>query len=69
MWIGWQSKAGALAVRSLVAEAGRTWNVTFLMVKECELVQEIERYQLEIAGLTSTHSLGSGTSLLERGWT
>ncbi|KAI3354655.1 hypothetical protein L3Q82_019147 [Scortum barcoo] len=24
---------------------------------------------LEIVGLTSTHSLGSGTQLLERGWT
>ncbi|KAI3353176.1 hypothetical protein L3Q82_019728, partial [Scortum barcoo] len=28
-----------------------------------------ERYRLEIVGLTSTHSLGSGTQLLERGWT
>ncbi|KAI3363710.1 hypothetical protein L3Q82_001324 [Scortum barcoo] len=30
---------------------------------------EVERYRLEIVGLTSTHSLGSGTQLLERGWT
>uniref|UniRef100_A0A671U0G4 Endonuclease/exonuclease/phosphatase domain-containing protein n=1 Tax=Sparus aurata TaxID=8175 RepID=A0A671U0G4_SPAAU len=37
--------------------------------KEPELVWEVERYQLEIVGLTSTHSLGSGTQLLERGWT
>ncbi|KAI3373268.1 hypothetical protein L3Q82_006570 [Scortum barcoo] len=37
--------------------------------KEPELVREVERYRLEIVGLTSTHSLGSGTQLLERGWT
>ena len=37
--------------------------------KESELVREIERYQLEIVGLTSTHCLGSGTQLLEKGWT
>ncbi|KAK3537306.1 hypothetical protein QTP70_007175 [Hemibagrus guttatus] len=37
--------------------------------KEPELVGEIERYRLEIVGLASLHSLGSGTQLLERGWT
>ncbi|KAI3351281.1 hypothetical protein L3Q82_005616 [Scortum barcoo] len=37
--------------------------------KEPELVREVERYRLEMSGLTSTHSLGSGTQLLERGWT
>ncbi|KAI3360026.1 hypothetical protein L3Q82_014350 [Scortum barcoo] len=47
----------------------RTWNVTSLGGKEPELVREVERYRLEIVGLTSTHSLGSGTQLLERGWT
>ncbi|KAI3362689.1 hypothetical protein L3Q82_001755 [Scortum barcoo] len=31
--------------------------------------KEVERYRLEIVGLTSTHSLGSGIQLLERGWT
>uniref|UniRef100_A0AAV2L504 Uncharacterized protein n=1 Tax=Knipowitschia caucasica TaxID=637954 RepID=A0AAV2L504_KNICA len=46
-----------------------TWNVTSLGGKEPELVGEVERYRLEIVGLTSTHSLGSGTQLLERGWT
>ncbi|KAK3530884.1 hypothetical protein QTP70_004399 [Hemibagrus guttatus] len=45
-----------------------TWNVTSLGGKEPELVREVERYQLEIVGLASTHSLGSGTQLLERGW-
>ncbi|KAI3356156.1 hypothetical protein L3Q82_017414, partial [Scortum barcoo] len=46
-----------------------TWNVTWLGGlggKEPELVREVERYRLEIVGLTSTHSLGSGTQLLER---
>ena len=30
---------------------------------------EVERFRLDIVGLTSTHSLGSGTHLLEGGWT
>jgi len=30
------------------------------------VVQEVERYQLDLAGLTSTHSTGSGTKLLEK---
>ena len=46
-----------------------TWNVTSLGGKEPELVGEVERYRLDIVGLTSTHSLGSGTQPLERGWT
>ncbi|KAK3546900.1 hypothetical protein QTP86_003775 [Hemibagrus guttatus] len=46
-----------------------TWNVTSLGAREPELVREVERYRLEIVGLASTHSLGSGTQLLEKGWT
>ena len=46
-----------------------TWNVTSLGTKEPELVWEVMRYWLEIVGLISTHSLGSRTKLLERGWT
>ncbi|KAK3537215.1 hypothetical protein QTP70_003385 [Hemibagrus guttatus] len=46
-----------------------TWNVISLGGKEPELVREVERYRLEIVGLASTHSLGSGTQFLERGWT
>uniref|UniRef100_A0A671TZG4 Reverse transcriptase domain-containing protein n=1 Tax=Sparus aurata TaxID=8175 RepID=A0A671TZG4_SPAAU len=53
----------------MVTLAMGTWNVTSLGGKEPELVREVERYRLEIVGLTSTHSLGSGTQLLERGWT
>ncbi len=37
--------------------------------KEPELVWEVECYQLDLVGLTSTHSLGSGTKLQDRGWT
>ena len=37
--------------------------------KEPELMREVERNQLETVGLTSMHSLASGTQLLERGWT
>jgi len=32
-------------------------------------VREVEQYQLDIVGLTSTHNAGSGTKLLEKGWT
>ncbi|KAI3377202.1 hypothetical protein L3Q82_009118 [Scortum barcoo] len=47
-----------------------TWNVTSLGGRSLSFqVREVERYRLEIVGLTSTHSLGSGTQLLERGWT
>ena len=46
-----------------------TWNVTSLGGKELELVLEVERYQLDLVGLTSTHSTGSGSKLLDRGWT
>ena len=29
---------------------------------------EVERYWLDIVGLTSTHSVGSGNKLLDKGW-
>ena len=40
-----------------------TRNVS-LMEKEPELVQEVEGYQLNIVGLTSSHRSGSGVSFL-----
>ncbi len=46
-----------------------TWNVTSLVGKELELVEEVERYRLDIVRLTWTHSIGSRTKVLERGWT
>ena len=46
-----------------------TWNVTSLGGKEPELVKEVERYRLDLVGLISTRSRGSGTLLLYRGWT
>ncbi|KAK3550659.1 hypothetical protein QTP70_002362 [Hemibagrus guttatus] len=63
--------AGAPTTQTLDKESGifGAWNVTSLGGKEPELVREVERYRLEIVGLASTHSLGSGTQLLERGWT
>ena len=54
--------------RRLLKLALGTWNVTSLLGKEPELVREAERFRLDIVGLTSTHSLGPGTSPLERGW-
>ena len=45
------------------------WNVTSLGGKEPQLVKELERYRLDLVGLISTHSRGSGTLLLDRGWT
>ncbi len=69
MWIGRWSKARATTTRSSIMETG-SWDM------EChltgggpELVREVERYRLEIVGLTSTHSLGSGAQLLEKGGT
>ena len=45
-----------------------TWNVTS-GGKEPELVHKFERYRLDIVGLTSTQSMGSGTNLLKKDWT
>lgn len=39
------------------------------MGKELELVREVERFQLDVVGLTSMHGQGSETSLVERSWT
>lgn len=45
------------------------WNVTILGRTELELVQEVERYQVEIVGLTFTHIMGSGAEPLQGDWT
>ena len=50
-----------------VGKGGRTWKIPSLAEKEPELVCEVERYQLDIVGLTSTHSVSSATKLLESG--
>nr|XP_054596344.1 craniofacial development protein 2-like [Nothobranchius furzeri]XP_054596345.1 craniofacial development protein 2-like [Nothobranchius furzeri] len=63
---GWRSWRSDPRLRKL---ALGTWNVTSLVGKEPELVCEVERFRLDIVGLTSTHGSGSGTSFLERGWT
>ena len=46
-----------------------TWNVTTLVGKEPDLVREAERYRLDLVGLTFTHSKGSGTQVLDKGYT
>lgn len=43
----------------------RSWNFTSLAGKGPVLVWKAERYRLDIAELTLTHSTGSGTSLLK----
>ena len=58
----WQSDPRSLKL------AIRTWNITSMMEKEPELVREVERYWLDIVGLTSTYSSGLGTGSLERSW-
>lgn len=40
------------------------WNITLLGGKEPEFVEEVERYWLDVVGLTSKHSIGSGNSNL-----
>ena len=32
-------------------------------------MREVEHYRLDLVGFTSTHSNGSGSKLLDRGWT
>ena len=44
-----------------------TWNITSLVGKEPEHVQDVARYQLDIVGLTSMQATGSGTDPSERG--
>lgn len=70
-WV--EGKDGDLGVLSLgIAE----WFLACLLSslwQELELVCEVERYQLDIVGPTSTHSISSGTTLLglaqnERRW-
>ncbi|KAI3370690.1 hypothetical protein L3Q82_007247 [Scortum barcoo] len=64
----WARPSSRLTTLRKVHEGPVQWTKT-LAIGEPELVREVERYQLEIVRLTATHSLGSGTQLLERGWT
>ncbi|TWW64942.1 hypothetical protein D4764_22G0005890 [Takifugu flavidus] len=71
VWIGLRTKTGALAGSDprLWTLASGTWNVTSLAGKELELMGKVERFQIDMVGLTLTHSVGSGTQVLEGGWT
>lgn len=46
-------------------QAVEALNVTSLVGKKLELVQQVERCWLDTVRLTSTHSLGSGAQLLD----
>ena len=47
-----------------------TWNVRTLLGKERKLVKDVERYKLDLVGLTSTHlRCISRPITLDRGWT
>ena len=59
-------RQGPWPVQSPVTEAGYRKMECYLSCGEGTLA-EVERYLLNIVSLTSTHSSGSGTSLLERG--
>ncbi|KAK0144267.1 hypothetical protein N1851_017353 [Merluccius polli] len=67
--VGCSASWAAAEGGDLGGDLGGTWNVTYLVGKEPELVRKVEKFRLDIVGLTSMHSKGSGTSLLERGWT
>lgn len=53
----------------MLCELGLDIPVTLLVGRKHELVCEVEWYQLDVVGLTSTHSVDSGARLLEKGWT
>lgn len=46
-----------------------TWSVNSLTRKEPDLVRDIHYYRLDMVGLTSTHSVSTGTKPLDRGRT
>lgn len=55
MWVGQQTKATALAIRPLLTEANYENIGHHLCVREgTGAVEEVERYRLDIVGLTST---------------
>lgn len=65
---GCQTKAGDLVLFVTFAyQSCGTWNVTFPMGKEPELLCKIERYQLDI--VTSMHGVGFVINFLKRGLT
>ncbi|CAF4505671.1 unnamed protein product [Rotaria sp. Silwood2] len=45
-----------------------TWNVTSLIGKQFELIEEAKKYQLDILGISSTKRKGQGTLALNNGW-
>ncbi|CAF1534892.1 unnamed protein product [Adineta ricciae] len=45
-----------------------TWNVTSLNGKEVEVVEEAQKYHLDILGISSTKRKGKGSITLNNGW-
>ncbi|TWW73491.1 hypothetical protein D4764_15G0008850 [Takifugu flavidus] len=52
-----------------LVEQKKESNIISLAGKELELVGDVEHYRLDMVGLTSTHSVGSGTQVFEVSWT
>ncbi|KAI3368327.1 hypothetical protein L3Q82_008033 [Scortum barcoo] len=70
MWFGSSRGGGPRRPNPLDQNSGnRDMECHLAGGRSLSSVREVERYRLEIVGLTSTHSLGSGTQLLEIGWT
>lgn len=58
--VGQPLTGGAMVRGSLRNLALGTWNGTSLLGKEPELMLEVEKYELGVVALTSTHSFCSG---------
>ncbi|XP_022191946.2 craniofacial development protein 2-like [Nilaparvata lugens] len=46
-----------------------TWNVTSIAGKECEVVEEMEKYGLKLMGISETKKKGCGEMALDKGYT
>lgn len=63
------AKDGDFGGMTLAYQSWLMGHVTLLVGKKPKLVHEVKRYRLDMVGLTSIYSMGSGINLLEKGWT